>query len=378
MYLDNTATTKPRQEVIDAMMPYFTEKWYNPSSLYTPAHLVKMDVIAAREKIARFINAEPDEIIFTSGASESNALALRGSGADWLVISDMEHKSINAFYYDSEQLGYFKEVVQMPVDRYGRVSEHDLKIAIKELREEEAKNGNPDCKFIYSEYLCNNEIGTINRIKSFTDGTLYHVDATQAFGKIPIDVKQMNVDFLSASGHKIGCPKGIGILYVKRGTKVNPLILGSQMDGLRGGTENVPYIIGMAKAVECCNLNHNIDMVVKFWHFVSQVIKRKIGKINGSLHERMNDIISLTISENVHGEALVYWLSRKGFYISAGSACNAGSGEPSKALRAIGLSEDEALRTIRVTLFEEMTNEDIDSFLDALQEGIEALKTIRR
>ena len=373
MYLDNAATTKPKQEVIDAMMPYFTERWYNPSSLYSPATMVRLDVEEARAKIAKFINAYPDEIIFTSCGSESNALAIKGSGATWLFTTPIEHKSIQAL-----NLGDQTKVTYILVDNKGKVSEENLCYHIKTAS---------DCfdseVCIFAQIHANNEVGTVNSVqkRSFFDNKnhiLFHVDATQSFGKIPIDVKALGVDTLAASGHKIGCPKGIGILYVKRGVKLNPLITGSQNGGLRGGTENVPYIMGLAKAVELCDVNHNEKMRDLFNYMVEQIQIRQLGKINGDLEDRLFDIVSLTLNENVHGEALVYWLSRKGYYISAGSACNAGSGQASAVLRAIGLSEDEALRTIRITLFDGMTKADVNEFLDELQKSIHQLKNIKR
>lgn len=373
MYLDNAATTKPKQEVIDAMMPYFTERWYNPSSLYSPATMVRLDVEEARAKIAKFINAYPDEIIFTSCGSESNALAIKGIGATWLFTTPIEHKSIQALNLDDQT-----KVTYISVDNKGKVIEKELCNCIKTAS---------DCfdseVCIFAQIHANNEVGTVNSVqkRSFFDNKnhiLFHVDATQSFGKIPIDVKALGVDTLAASGHKIGCPKGIGILYVKRGVKLNPLIVGSQNNGLRGGTENVPYIMGLAKAVELCDVNHNEKMRDLFNYMVEQIQIRQLGKINGDLEDRLFDIVSLTLNENVHGEALVYWLSRKGYYISAGSACNAGSGVASTVLRAIGLSEDEALRTIRITLFDGMTKADVNEFLDELQKSICQLKNIRR
>ena len=373
MYLDNAATTKPKQEVIDAMMPYFTERWYNPSSLYSPATMVRLDVEEARAKIAKFINAYPDEIIFTSCGSESNALAIKGSGVTWLFTTPIEHKSIQAL-----NLGDQTKVTYISVDNKGKVIEKELCNCIKTAS---------DCfdseVCIFAQIHANNEVGTVNSVqkRSFFDNKnhiLLHVDATQSFGKIPIDVKALGVDTLAASGHKIGCPKGIGILYVRRGVKLNPLIAGSQNNGLRGGTENVPYIMGLAKAVELCDVNHNEKMRDLFNYMVEQIQIRQLGKINGDLEDRLFDIVSLTLNENVHGEALVYWLSRKGYYISAGSACNAGSGQASAVLRAIGLSEDEALRTIRITLFDGMTKTDVNEFLDELQKSIHQLKNIRR
>lgn len=363
MYLDNTATTKPKQEVIEAMLPYFTTKWYNPSSLYTAARMVKLDMISAKEKIAKFINAEPDEIIFTSCGSESNALALKGCGAKHLITTPIQHKSIMALCGSD----YFETVTQISVDNNGKVNEEELSYCIN------SQKG----KTVFAQMYGNNEFGTLEFVNPKAN-VILHVDATQSFGKVPIDVKAMGVDTLSASGHKIGCPKGIGILYVRRGLKLKPLIAGSQMNGLRGGTENVPYIIGMAKAVELCNVNHNEEMRPLFNYTIEEIKKRKLGNINGDLKDRIFDIVSLTLNENVHGESLVYWLGKNGYYISAGSACNAGSGETSKALKAIGLSDKEAFRTIRITLFDEMTEKDVDKFLDTLEEGIEALKAIRR
>ena len=253
IYLDNAATTKPKKEVVEAMMPYLMDKWHNPSALYSKASKIKKDVESARKTIGKFINANGNEIFFTSSGSESNCWAIQGfvnhciaRGKNPCVITSIiEHKSVIECVDHLNNIN----VHYIGVDKNGFINISQLRNMLfhaATICEEEV---------LVSIQFANNEIGTIQHIKEIAEevhrfGGVFHTDAVQAFGHVQIDVKDLDVDMLTASGHKVGCPKGIGILYKKDSVSINPLIYGSQMDGMRGGTENVPYIIGMAKAVE--------------------------------------------------------------------------------------------------------------------------------
>lgn len=359
MYWDSAATTKPKQEVIDAMMPYFTEKWYNPSAAYEVAREVRRDVENARKIVASSINADPDEIFFTSGGSESNNWALSSYGWAPPLTSSIEHHSINEF----EKCGW-----KVQVDRTGKI---DLKNYEAHL--------NCGIKQPVSIQMANNEIGTIQDIKTLAEmahdhGMIFHTDAVQAYGKIPIDVKELGVDLLSASGHKIGAPKGIGFLYIKKGIEVSPWIIGSQEKGLRGGTENVPYIMGLAKAAELINVD---QWAAEMFYEYLEDHCRDFAIMNGHPYDRLFNIASLTIKEDIDGQQLLGLLHDQGHYVSAGSACNAYSNEPSHVLKAIGLSDDEATRTIRISFGEDTNKEAIEELINAIRQNVEILKMMR-
>ena len=355
IYLDSAATTQVKQEVIDAMMPYFGERFYNPSSLYGPSIDVANDVYKARETVGKFIGAKPEEIYFTSGGSESNCWAIQGfikncidiREAPLVIASKIEHKSIiecvNSLYSC-----YYKFV---NVNRDGFV---DLKVLDSILEEYYQYK-----KIIVSIQFANNEIGTIQNINKISElvhryGAIFHTDAVQAFGHVPIDVNDLGIDLMSCSGHKIGAPKGIGFLFKKKGIGLNPLIYGSQMSGLRGGTENVPYIIGMAKAVELCKNKIKPDSM---WHqiqvrdYLIDFLTTESGCVlNGSKNNRLPTNINVILPHDITGEELIYRLDMEGIYISAGSACNAHSNKPSYVLEAIGVSEQDAKKSIRISL----------------------------
>lgn len=355
IYLDSAATTQVKQEVIDAMMPYFGERFYNPSSLYGPSIDVANDVYKARETVGKFIGARPEEIYFTSGGSESNCWAIQGFmknsidfGETPLVItSKVEHKSIiecvNSFS------SYARKFIN--VNKDGFVDLEELNNILEESYQHRA--------IIVSIQFANNEIGTIQNIKKISDlvhryGGIFHTDAVQAFGHVPIDVNDLGIDLMSCSGHKIGAPKGIGFLFKKKGIRLNPLIYGSQMDGLRGGTENVPYIIGMAKAVELCTNKIKPDSIwvqMKARDYLIDFLITSFGCVlNGSRDKRLPTNINVTFPQNITGEELIYRLDMEGVYISAGSACNASSHKPSYVLEAIGVSEQGAKKSIRISL----------------------------
>ena len=367
IYLDTAATTKPKQEVVEAMMPYFTEKWYNPSALYGQANKIKKYIENSRNIVGNFINANGNEIFFTSGGSESNCWAIQGFvkqcySIGWqpiIITSTIEHKSINACLDDirSCNLGIIHLI---PVDICGFIDVELLEDALEHYK------GKPNV--LVSIQFANNEIGTIQYIKHLASlahkyGAVFHTDAVQAFGHIPIDVKELDIDMMSASGHKIGCSKGIGFLYIKNGVKIKPLIYGSQMDSMRGGTENVPYIIGMAKAVELIQ-NDMIRFPLSYYrnYFISEL--KKLGcTVNGAMDSRLPNNINITFLQDITGEAMTYMLDMSEIFVATGSACNSYAIEPSHILKAIGLSDNEAARSLRITLPDDISMEVIDKVI---------------
>lgn len=355
MYLDAAATTKPDTEVIKSMLPYMQTMWHNPSSLYKPAKEVKEIIEKSRKTVADFICANQNEVYFTSGGSESNCWAIQGfiqnrickGRVPSIITTTIEHKSILSCLE-----GNHVDVHYVNVDKEGYVNLKNLEDILKYV----ASQTDSGDDILVSVQFANNEIGTIQHIKDIANiihkyGAIFHTDAVQAFGQVDIDVELMQIDMLSASGHKIGMVKGSGILYKKNSIEINPLIYGSQENGMRGGTENVPYIIGFAKAVQMIQKNHKLDMNMTIWrdNFISQL--QAIGcVVNGSLKDRLPNNINITFPQKATGEALIYMMDMSDIQISAGSACNSHSQSVSHVLQAIGLSEDEALRTIRITL----------------------------
>lgn len=376
IYLDAAATTRPHPKVIEAMMPYFTEKWYNPSALYGKGDRIKHDIENARKTVADYIGAESSEIFFTSSGSESNCWAIKGFVDYWrckgihtdIITTQIEHKSIDSCVRDL--LGD-SNVYYVLVDNEGLVDLRSLDINLR--------SKHYISPTLVSIQMANNEIGTIQNIKKIAKivhkhEAILHVDATQAFGQIPIDVNELEIDMMTASGHKIGTPKGIGFLYKKNGVEIKPLIYGSQMDGMRGGTENVPYIIGMAKAVQLIQKDDEYQLRLSILrdNFISEL--KTLGcKVNGSLTERLPNNISVTFPQDITGENLLYMLDVSNILISTGSACNSQSIKPSYVLTAIGLSDEEANKTIRITLPHDITMEEIDKTVHEIEKQIKLL-----
>lgn len=379
IYLDNAATTPVSEEVVNAMIPYFADKWYNPSSLYNKAKSVKKDVEEARKTIADFINAKSDEIYFTSGGSESNCLAIQG----WIkyvkslglkpciVTTVIEHKSILECVKDLHKTGI--DVLYLPVDKHGYVSIRDLNSALKSILLK------VDTVLVSIQYA-NNEIGTIQNIYELTNiahnyNATFHTDAVQAFGKLPINISEFGIDMMSVSGHKIHAPKGIGFLYVNKNTKIKPLIYGTQENGLRGGTENVPYIIGFSEAVKLCDLKkYDWLNVIKMKYYMITKLKKELNcKINSNENANPLNIINVTFPQNITGEALIHMLDVSNIMITSGSACNSTTNEPSHVLKAIGLSDDKISRTIRISLPDSIDSDDIDKFVSELKKCIDLI-----
>lgn len=383
IYLDAAATAKYRDVddiVVDAITTSMRDSWMNPSSLYAAS--VKGKINKCRSNIAEFIGAKPDEIYFTSGASESNNMAIRGFVDCWLsdcykviniITTPIEHKSIiNATCNPS--LGAV--VKQCDIDNYGLV---DCK-SLDNLLWICSNNKEPT---LVSIGMANNEIGTIQNIKEISDlvhkyNAVLHVDATQAFGHIPIDVEELGIDMMSCSGHKVSpVLRGIGFLYKKDCIDIQPLIYGAQESGLRGGTENTYGIIGLNKALEFCDFSYEkmSELCEKRNHFIS-LLKSRFGcKLNGHSKYRLLNNINVTFPQNITGESLLYVLDIGGVKISVGSACNSQNYEPSYVLKSIGLTDNEAMRTVRFSLSEDITYEDIDCVIKEIDNAIKIMES---
>lgn len=386
LYLDSAATAKPNKEVLEAVMPYLTDNFYNPSSIYSNGVRVRRAIDDARESIAGFINADTDEIFFTSGSSESNCWAIQGYllagvmdiSTTSIVTTKIEHKSIMECVDAMERFGnatYYCDVTYLDVDKDGFVNMEQLESVFKDREE-------PDYYDIFvSIQLANNEVGTIQNIKAISDvihkyGGVLHVDATQAFGQIPIDVKAMGIDMLSASAHKLeGGFKGVGLLYKKKNIEIQPIIYGSQNDRQRGGTENVAGIVGFAKAVELASeeMEDKLALSVMRDYFISE-LTRNGCKLNGTSVHRLPNNINVMLPEGIGSEELLYMLDLDDIQCSAGSACNSHSKKPSYVLKALGLTNEEAARCIRFTISSDITYEAIDYVVEKI---VKIMKIIR-
>ena len=385
IYLDNAATTKPSQKAIEAALPYLTEQWQNPSSLSRQSRNIYDVIGQSRKDIADYIGANSSEIYFTSGGSESNCWAIQGFVNYWLkqryepvvITSEIEHKSIIECVNNLDVEYYF-----LPVDENGFVKIEKLSDLLKKIDDSDYRC---ESKILVSIQMANNEIGTVQWIKDIADivhqydydGWL-HVDGVQALGKIPIDVEELGIDMLSASAHKVNGLKGTGILYINKRTTISPLVYGTQNNGMRGGTENVAGIVAMATALKECDTSTIYqskmatikmklrDSIKKLpYHF--RFINADIG------YAAMPNILSVTILENVTAEAVLYMLDSAGIQISSGSACNSRTNKPSYVLKAIGLSDWDSVRTIRISFDENLAEEDIDKFVLELKKAIEIL-----
>lgn len=383
MYLDNASTTKVKPEVIDAMMPYLEEKWHNPSSLYSDATYAKIAVDDAMNAVADLIVAKLDEIYFTSGGSESNCWAIQGFVNNRLakhrvpvvITTDIEHKSIIECVKNlSITVTYF-----LHVDNKGFIDIEELEGVIKEAIDK----GAAPKDILISIQFANNEIGTIQdvaRIGSLAHlyGCVFHTDAVQAFGHLWINVDTMGIDMLSASAHKIGGPKGTGVLYIRKNVDVHPLIYGSQMDGMRGGTENVAGIVGMAKAVKLLgNYVSDNEWTSDIRDDFIDMLENIGCRLNGPRGKnRLPNNINVILPYNINGETLLYSLDVDDIQIGTGSACNSRSIEPSRVLKAIGLTDDEASRCIRITIDDDFTKQNADYVVEAIEKSLKVLKSI--
>lgn len=389
LYLDNAATTKVSDSVIAAMMPYFSDKWQNPSSLY--AADIDSKIRDARKIIGKFIGDERGNIFFTSGGSESNCWAIEGfvnrarlEGYNPVIItSKVEHKSILECVKNIDTDAYY-----IPVHFNGTIYYDELDRTLSVIAKGEIFK-NKKNKILVSIQYANNETGAVQDIQKIaaithSHGGFLHVDATQAFGKIPIDVVNdadvsdldTSIDMLTASGHKIGTPKGIGFLYIKDESYITPIIYGSQNYGMRGGTENVPYIMGLKQAVQdledggCCNqkVYENLKLSEKKRDLFADKLHFNFNcRING-YYKKIPNIISVTfLDAPCTAESMVYLLELDGIFVSAGSACNSHSDKPSYVLSAMGLDNDKITKTLRISFDNSITEDNMDKFVSALK-----------
>lgn len=377
IYLDNAATTKTAPEVVEAMLPYFTENYGNPSSVYSFASGNKDVITRQREIIADTLGANGNEIYFTAGGSESDNWALKataeayGNKGKHIITTKIEHHAVLHTCEYLEKQGY--EVTYLDVDENGIVKLDDLKAAIR-----------PDTILISVMYA-NNEIGTIQPIQEIGEiahekGILFHTDAVQAFCQVPIDVDACHIDMLSASAHKLNGPKGIGFLYIRKGVKIRSFVHGgAQERKRRAGTENVPGIVGFGKAVEraAASLKERTEKEIELRDYLIGRIGAEIpySRLNGDRVKRLPNNVNFSF-RFIEGESLLIKLDMKGICASSGSACTSGSLDPSHVLLAIGLPHEIAHGSLRMTLSEETTKEDLDFVVDSLKEIVQHLRNM--
>lgn len=377
IYLDNAATTKTAKEVVDAMLPYFSELYGNPSSIYELAGESKKAVTKSREIIAQSLHAKTNEIYFTAGGSEADNWALKetaeayGDKGKHIITSVIEHHAILHTCEYLEKKGY--EITYIGVDENGILRLDELKKAIR-----------PDTILI-SVMFANNEIGTIQPIKEIGEiakenGILFHTDAVQAYGQLPIDVEEYHIDMLSASGHKLNGPKGIGFLYIRTGVKIRSFVHGGQQErARRAGTENVPGIVGLgAAAVRCFRImEEKTKKEIELRNYLMDRVMQEIPytRINGDRTRRLPNNVNFSF-QFIEGESLLIMLDMKGICGSSGSACTSGSLDPSHVLLAIGLPHEIAHGSLRLTLSEENTKQEMDMVVDAIKEIVEKLRSM--
>lgn len=377
IYVDNSATTPISKEVLDAMMPWLTEGYGNASSIYSKGREAGWALKGAREQIASILGAQLNEIYFTSGGSESDNWAIKGAAATMakrgkkhIITSAFEHHAVLHSCAALEKQGF--EVTYVPVHENGIVRVEDIEAAIR-----------PDTGLVTIMYA-NNEIGTVQPIKEI--GALcrkhkiwFHTDAVQAFGHVPINVEEQNIDMLSVSGHKIHAQKGVGLLYVKKGVVLPNLIDGgAQERGKRAGTENIAGIVGLAKAMEIASQNieeRGERTKVLRDKLIDNILKIDRTRLNGDREKRLPGNVNISI-EGIEGESLLLSLDMYGICASSGSACTSGSLDPSHVLLAIGLCHEVAHGSLRISLSDENTMEDVDRILEVLPGIVERLRSM--
>ena len=377
IYLDHAATTAVHPDVLKEMLPYFTDRFGNPSSVYGFAANNKNKLTEARETIAGALGAKPEEIYFTAGGSESDNWALKctaeayGVHGGHIITTKIEHHAILHTCKYLQNRGY--DVTYLDVDENGLVDLNTLEAAIR-----------PDT-FLISIMFANNEIGTIEPIKEIGEiahrhGILFHTDAVQAFGQIPIHVDEMNIDMLSASGHKFNGPKGIGFLYIKKGLKLKSFIHGGQQErGRRAGTENIPGIVGIAKACEIAmaEMEKRMKKETELRDYLIERILKEIPytRLNGHSKKRLPNNVNISF-QFVEGESILIMLDMAGICASSGSACTSGSVDPSHVLLAIGLPHEIAHGSLRLTIGYGNTKEEMDTVVDNLKRIITNLRNM--
>lgn len=377
IYLDNAATTKVLPEVLEAMLPFFTECYSNPSAIYTFAGEAKDAVDKARNQVAQVIGAKTEEIYFTAGGSESDNWAIKAVADAFnqkgkhIITSKIEHHAILHTCEYLEKKGY--EVTYLDVDENGFIKLDELEKAIR-----------PDTILI-SIMAANNEIGTIEPLEEIgkiakAHNVLFHTDAVQAYGHIELDVNAMGIDLLSVSGHKLGGPKGIGALYMRKGLRIKSFVHGGgQERGLRAGTLNVPGIVGFGKAAEIAKttLEERVNKETELRDYLIDRVMKEIPytKLNGDAVKRLPNNAQFCF-RFIEGESMLIMLDQKGVCASSGSACTSGSLDPSHVLLAIGLPHEIAHGSLRLTLSEETTKEEIDFVVDELKKIIDRLRSM--
>lgn len=375
IYVDNAATTRVVSEVVDAMLPYFTETYGNPSSIYGEGRSAKTAVEKAREQVATAIGADPKEIYFTGSGSEADNWAIRStaralkSKGNHIITSAVEHHAVLHTCQDLEKQGF--EVTYLPVDEYGMVSAEAVKAAIK------------DTTILITIMFANNEIGTIMPIEEIgaiakESGIIFHTDAVQAIGMVPVDVEKMNIDMLSLTGHKFHGPKGSGALYVRRGVKLTSYITGGAQERMRrAGTENVPGIVGLGKAIELATANieeKQKKLTALRDAYINKVLETiPYSRLNGHPTKRLAGNANISF-QFIEGEGMLLSLDMKGISASSGSACTSGSLDPSHVLLAIGLPHEQAHGSLRVSFGEDNTMEEAMYIAETLSEIVNRLR----
>ncbi len=375
IYFDHAATTFVKDEVLQEMLPYFTENFGNASTVYQLGQKSRAALDNARAKVADILGCKANEIFFTGCGSEADNWAIKGaahalrSKGNHIITSAIEHHAVLHTCKALEKEGF--EVTYLPVDEYGLVSPDDVRAAIK------------DSTILVTIMFANNEIGTIEPIEEIAKiakehGVLMHTDAVQAVGAVPIDLSKLGVDMLSLSAHKFNGPKGVGALYIRNGVRIQNFIDGgAQERGKRAGTENLPGIIGLAKALELAtaNLSEKTDKITKLRDYIIENIEEKIPycRLNGHRTKRLPANVNFSF-KYIEGESMLLWLDINGIAASSGSACTSGSLDPSHVLLAIGLDHATAHGSLRVSLGEENTYEEADFLIKTLTETVEKLR----
>ena len=382
VYLDNSATTPVDKEVFEAMIPFLTEKFGNASSIHFFGQEARAAVDRARHQVAELVNSRPNEIIFTSGGTESNNLAIRGlveandKYGKHIITSEIEHSAVKEVCADLEKRGY--ELTYLPVYENGIVKIEDVKAAIREDT------------ILISVMTANNEIGTIQpveeigkfirELKETGKKIWFHTDAVQAIGKIPVDVEEIGCDLLSISAHKIYAPKGVGALYIRRGVRLHKQnIGGSQERSQRGGTENVAFIAAFGKACELAknNLDETAEKLKNLRDKFEQGVTERVDDLifNGEPENRLPNISNISFRQ-IEGEGLLINLDMQGIAVSTGSACSSGSLEPSPVIRALGRNDELARGAIRFSFGKENTAEEVEYILEILPKAVENLRKL--
>ena len=374
VYVDNNATTQVAPEVKEAMLPFFEDRYGNPSSMHHFGAQVEKYLIYAREQVASLLSADPEEIVFTSCGTESDNAAIHGTltahpEKRHIVTTKVEHNAVLQFCRHLQKNGY--RVTELAVDRWGRLNLDELQSSLS------------DGTAIVSIMYANNETGVVFPIEHIAQmvksrGIVFHTDAVQAGGKIPLNLSTLPVDFLSLSGHKLHAPKGIGVLYIRKGTRFSPLLIGGHQEhGRRAGTENVPYIVGIGKACELAQSQMEKERIrIRNLrdHLEDELLKRiPKTRVNGDRENRLPNTLNISF-ESVEGESILLLLSKEGIGASSGSACTSGSLEPSHVLRAMGVPFNAIHGSVRFSLSRYNTKEDISYIIEKVPPIISRLR----